>query len=837
MLSQKQKVVARKHAWPVDVVVALGALGGLLVYFQYFTLDKFRVLRPDIRYADLDGFLTIVRQFVPLGLADRLLLILILVICVYLVDSEFRKGRLTEFFELVFRSETRTLILLGLGGLLLVRFYFAKGDFSWGADTYLHATYGWIAARSIASGELPIWTNYFCLGTPILQFYGFLFHYLVGVFNLVLGDPFLAIKAVLGVAHVVSGLTAYIFVRQLTASRASGFIAGIAYVLCFWHTQQVLILGRLPLSVFYALLPLPFYFFERIREVRGVTPATLGAFSLGALVLTHPGYGFWATVFIGLYMAVRLVASRKDGCEISIPLSVVLLAGGVSLSAFQVLPMYLERGETGLHSGFYMSDFPSPTLKHLLLWSNYRFRIPNTLDHWYGGYLGISVVFLGIWGISRAWKAIRWSEGRHGVAVVTCFLFSLVLVFCYRFLPVGVVQAMAANRYLAFVVFFISALAGIGSAALMKQKSWPSTRVFVLLLTAILLDLGPTTFQHPYRPGKIEASIDRNQMERMARDPNAWALSKPLPLQHHPVYRELRSNAAEIPVGQLPTERVFHSTNRIYYHFIIPWLAVNLGAPTPLDTFTQYPLVIPAFVRRFQDMFHLEMQKLTGPDDLAGVEAFDTLEKAAYLMNTRHLLFSRSEEDGIAHHRFGNAGPLVVAPEVSGMTYPVKELDRSRARAATRNEAQARRDRGKAIDDFKDLIERMELDIARGTAGKILLAEPGPEEDLGTHPVAEVLEHKLWNQRVEMAVNTTEECYARLAYSYYPHIMVTINGEEATALKTAGNFICLKLTAGLNRIVIEPKLSSLRANLFAIDLMLFAIGLAAIGYERLRRSR
>ena len=150
-------------------------------------------------------------------------------------------------------------------------------------------------------------------------------------------------------------------------------------------------------------------------------------------------------------------------------------------------------------------------------------------------------------------------------------------------------------------------------------------------------------------------------MQRMARDPNAWALSKPLPLQHHPVYRELRSNAAEIPVGQLPTERVFHSTNRIYYHFIIPWLAVNLGAPTPLDTFTQYPLVIPAFVRRFQDMFHLEMQKLTGPDDLAGVEAFDTLEKAAYLMNTRHLLFSRSEEDGIAHHRFGNAGPLVVA--------------------------------------------------------------------------------------------------------------------------------------------------------------------------------
>ena len=39
-------------------------------------------------------------------------------------------------------------------------------------------------------------------------------------------------------------------------------LAGLAYVLSFWHTQQVLIMGRLPLSLFYALLPLPFYFWE-----------------------------------------------------------------------------------------------------------------------------------------------------------------------------------------------------------------------------------------------------------------------------------------------------------------------------------------------------------------------------------------------------------------------------------------------------------------------------------------------------------------------------------------------------------------------------------------------
>jgi hypothetical protein len=43
-------------------------------------------------------------------------------------------------------------------------------------------------------------------------------------------------------------------------------LAGLAYVLGFWHTQQVLIMGRLPLSLFYALLPLPFYFLEGLSE-------------------------------------------------------------------------------------------------------------------------------------------------------------------------------------------------------------------------------------------------------------------------------------------------------------------------------------------------------------------------------------------------------------------------------------------------------------------------------------------------------------------------------------------------------------------------------------------
>ena len=48
----------------------------------------------------------------------------------------------------------------------------------------------------------------------------------------------------------------------MDVSALLALLAGLAYVLSFWHTQQVLIMGRLPLSLFYALLPLPFYFWE-----------------------------------------------------------------------------------------------------------------------------------------------------------------------------------------------------------------------------------------------------------------------------------------------------------------------------------------------------------------------------------------------------------------------------------------------------------------------------------------------------------------------------------------------------------------------------------------------
>ena len=599
--------------WPLDVSALLALLAGLLIFFQYVTLDKFGVLRPGLRYHSLQGFLSVISRFVDFSTADALLLILIFLVGMLLIGMEWRGRRLSVFFEHIFASETRTVVFLVSGSLILVRFYFAEGEFAHGADTYLHVTYAWLAATSMLQGEVPIWTHYFCNGTPYLQFYGFLFYYLVGLVNLVLQAPFSSIKFVLGAAHAVSGLGAYLFVRRLTGSRQAGVAAGLAYVLSFWHTQQVLIMGRLPLSLFYALLPLPFFFWEGLRNnPNRLAQAICGGIALGCLHVTHPGYGFWATLFLLLYALVRYRMTRSGDTPFSIRYGLLLFGGGALLGAYLTVPMYLERGLTGLHAGFYMSDFPIPTWRHLLLWSNYRFRLFQAQDHWYGGYLGVSLVAIALLGLVRIVRSGRAEVRAWGFPIGFCLIGSLLLVFGYR-LPVlkalGVVQAMNASRYLLFVVFFVAVLVGLFAAVRAADRKRP-VGVFVAILVVVLADLGPTTFQQPYRSPGVASKIGPRALQDLRRDPNAWPVAKPLPLQHHPVYRRFREELAAHMDGQLPGYRLFHTTNRIYYHFVIPWLTLETGMATPLDTFTQYPLSVPAFVRRFQDLLHLSLERL-----------------------------------------------------------------------------------------------------------------------------------------------------------------------------------------------------------------------------------
>jgi hypothetical protein len=240
----------------------------MLVVFQYHTLVKFSVLPPGRAFANLGLFVDAVRREVMLNSVDALLCFLLLVPVSYIVYAEARHRRFTYFLAWIFENERRTILALALASLVSVRYYFAPGLLNWGGDAPQHISYLDITTQILSNFELPIWTNYYGTGSPFLQFYGFLYFLIGGALNLVLRDVNLAGKLVLGVSHAASGIGVYFFCRILLGSRRAAFLAGLGYVLCFWHAQQVLVMGRHPVGLFYALLPWPYVFLERSLRTR-----------------------------------------------------------------------------------------------------------------------------------------------------------------------------------------------------------------------------------------------------------------------------------------------------------------------------------------------------------------------------------------------------------------------------------------------------------------------------------------------------------------------------------------------------------------------------------------
>ena len=812
--------------WPRDIIAVLSALAALLIYSQYTTLFKFAVLQPAHRYGSLTLFLQAVKQKVQLDMADAIVAGLIFAAFVSIIVLELWKKRLSTFLSKVFETEKRTLFVLLLICLFCARFYFARGGLAWAGDANFHIGYAWIAAQAFSQGEIPIWTNYFGTGGPYCQFYGFLFFYLTGAVNLLFSDLEFSLKFVMGVSHVFSGIGMYLFVRTLF-NRQAGFIAALAYVMCVWHTQQVLIMGRYPLSVFYALLPFPFYFFERLRvRTHRLAYAMGGGLTLGMLAFTHPGYAFWATVLLGLYVCLRLW-SLIDRQEIGTVCwhSLLLLMGGLAFGAYLTLPMWIERGNVGLNLGVNLSGLPDPTWGQLLTWSNYRFRILLIeTNHWYGGYLGLSLIALSLVGLTsslliwRRWRAPNRhaSKDQQGMKftlpadlpskswpATACLIVSLLLVFGYRWPPLGslsVVQAFNAGRYLLFVVFFLSVTVGWGSVALVHLNHSRGTgiHIFTILLLVVVVDLGPATFQQPY----IRYS----------------ALKRPQ-LVGTKTTHILRSEAAQFPNGEIPNYRSFYATDTDYRPFSISYLSIKTGLVTFLGLFNEASLATNVFCHPLEKSLNSAIrkaEKLESPS----AQKFGPLRNGLYLLNTKRFMARHSNKKTLMNWTIPDVSPVVVSSRVAGWDLPVRQGADTQARLA-----------------LLQLVKAMGINQEENTCDQILLTGYKGREDLGTSPSVEVLYHRTWNQRVEILIRTSSPCFARLAYAYYPYLSVIVNGEKVVPYQTAGRFIAVQLSEGEQHIVLEPVLSPLRRGLLILNLAMVTACLVYFGWKACHSGR
>ena len=797
---------------PVLVPALLWVFSGLLIALQYMTLAKFSALPPGRSFGGPLRFYQAAAEDVDFDIVDGLLFGLVLVVGLALVGLEVFGRRLTLFLRGVFQRERKTRILLLAASAVSVRYYFAAGELSWAGDAPHHISLAWVTAEALARGEVPFWTYYFGAGSPYLQFYGPLFFYATGLVDLLFGDIYQSIKLVLGAAHIASGLGLYLLARQVGCRRGASFFAGLCYVLCFWHVQQVLVMGRFALGLFYALLPWPFFFFERLRSSQQPLAVALGGgLALAALNYTHPGYGFFALLLCGLYAACRIwslpAAKRRIGY------GALLMGCGLVLSAYLLLGMWVERGHSGL-SGMEFglalggkgagAGVPDPSWRHVLIWSNYRFWLFAAPDNWYGGYLGLSVVLMGGLGLVTALRR------RSLLPVGVGLLAALALVFGHGWPPlryIEVVQAMNSARFLLFVAFFLSLGCGLGARALQLRFK----NIYALLLLMLCIDLGPTTLQQPY----VAAGTD--------------ALDNP----QAPWYGYRQEAVAYRVRGELPPYRVSWLRGAVSHFTAVGFLPFAARTPTP-------DILLSADLAPGR-LFSQPLANFTG-HIVGSAERFEGLDhsrpfalaKAGFAMlNVRHLLLTW-RDGSIRPLRLTGDTPLLVAPRIEG--YTVGELERvPYEEMAGRTPLSADDPAERAVLRVLWTIEKTGVDASAGRAARILL-QGGDARDLGGAPEVAITEHRVENQRVIIAAETSAPCFARLAYAYYPYVDVLVNGTKIQPLQTVGGFIALELGRGRQRIELVPRLSPLRRGLLWLNGLVLVVmgGLALREYRRVK---
>ncbi len=688
----------------------------------------------------------------------------------------------------------------------------------WAADASHHIAQSYLVARAIADGELPIWTFFMGNGSPYMQNYGFAFFYLVGLVDFFCRNIFLSLKLVMSTAHVLSGIGMYYLASSLCQSRRAGFIAGLGYVLCFWHTQHVLIMGRLPLSLFYALLPLPFYAVEcLIRSSYKVRAALLGGLSIALLNFTHPGYGTYAMVFWGCYCIVRLWSLwHHPDMRSILRAGVLLLVLSVSLSAYMNVGMWFEREHTDMHSFHFglkdateqvgMASQPDPTWRHLLGWSNHKiWLIPPDPLHWYGGYLGISLCVLALTGVGIA--LFRHNGLRHFTPGWACLVLSVLVIFAYRLPPfnmLSLIHASNSSRYLLFLAFFLSLAAGIGTIILLQHRprKLSRNRCFTLVFLLLWIDLFPTTFLHAYQP-----PVDRSSSGFQ----NIWKASVSFSDRGElPNYRVHWLDKDEYPYFRMAYPLFMHETPISE--------AFHPGELRTRSTFTDPLLQVARYMA--PDLF-------ATPDQLnANDLAFALLRSGFYLLNTRSLIVSSNNE--ARNLSLNHNSPIFVSPRL--ISYDPEAAYQIELTGANLDSLSAR-----AISRVFWIIGEMGIRPQENACERIFIRNR-EGSDLGTGPTAQVLAHVVRHQRVEMKVSISETCYARLAYAYFPYLQITVDGTPVEPLETAGRFIALPLEAGEHDIVIQAQLSPLRRGLIGFSVVMLLGILALVFMEHKRKS-
>jgi hypothetical protein len=141
-------------------------------------------------------------------------------------------------------------------------------------------------------------------------------------------------------SFVVSGLGAYLLVREVTGSRAAGLLGAVVFAFCPYRMSQfaghIQLLGT-------GWIALAFYFVERAFKTSGWVHGALAGVSLALAALSAWYYAYMVGLVLALYLLMRIWTARRTlrlgrmlGAGVAAGLAFAALAGPVALPSLML---------------------------------------------------------------------------------------------------------------------------------------------------------------------------------------------------------------------------------------------------------------------------------------------------------------------------------------------------------------------------------------------------------------------------------------------------------------------------------------------------------------------
>jgi hypothetical protein len=396
-------------------------------------------------------------------------------------------------------------------------------------------TFGFAQMRQ---GNLALWNPHIFGGAPFFAGFQSALLYPPNWLHLVMPVG-LAINWIIALHVFLAGMFMYAWVRHRGLSRGAGVLAGVMYMFCGPYFPHIFA-GHLPHLALMPWVPLLFLAIDGAIEEKSPKWPLLGIFALAMIVLAgHPQYVYYTAIVAAVYTVLNLVVA--DNPARALLACVVIVAGGIAISAVQLLPGYdlatSEAVRAGATSSEFAKSFSFPPENLLTLIAPNVFgsfphfdNAPRPEFYWGRAYAWEISAFASLTGFILGVYGAIVSEGRTRRFAVTTAIVAAVLAMgahvplLYRVLahlPMYA-QFRGTTKFMFLAVMFLCVLAGIGFDALLRRRRIHELcigiggGVLVIVILALVIRTssahGTRSLWGTFARHTIEAATDANEM-------------------------------------------------------------------------------------------------------------------------------------------------------------------------------------------------------------------------------------------------------------------------------------------------------------------------------------